>query len=145
MSHSLSSQVHSPTAASASNVSPLHHSGSTTVKVAPRSVLVNWSESSRLNEGEEFPFDIFEAIALKAALDNPLGGYEKTDITVNFDNGHQHRCRVDLGCGVMSVGLRITVFVCSSTRYRLRKVNRRIGILLTPRGASCSHCLKRIS
>jgi len=65
MSHSLSSQVHSPTAASASNVSPLHHSGSTTVKVAPRSVLVNWSESSRLNEGEEFPFDIFEAIALK--------------------------------------------------------------------------------
>lgn len=99
MSHSLSSQVHSTTAASASNVSPLHHSGSTTVKVAPRSVLVNWSESSRLNEGDEFPFDIFEAIALKAALDNPLGGYDKTDITVNFDNGHQHRCRVDLGCG----------------------------------------------
>lgn len=99
MSHSLSSQVHSTKAACASNVSPLHHSGSTTVKVAPRSVLVNWSESSRLNEGDEFPFDIFEAIALKAALDNPLGGYDKTDITVNFDNGHQHRCRVDLGCG----------------------------------------------
>lgn len=99
MSHSLSSQVHSTKAACASNVSPLHHSGSTTVKVAPRSVLVNWSESPRLNEGEEFPFDIFEAIALKAALDNPLGGYDKTDITVNFDNGHQHRCRVDLGCG----------------------------------------------
>lgn len=99
MSHSLSSQAHSTTAANASNVSPLHHSGSTTVKVAPRSVLVNWSESSRLNEGEELPFDIFEAIALKTALDNPLGGYDKTDITVNFDNGHQHRCRVDLGCG----------------------------------------------
>ncbi|AWB02841.1 hypothetical protein CU052_27225 [Vibrio harveyi] len=59
MSHSLSSQVHSTKAASASNVSPLHHSGSTTVKVAPRSVLVNWSESSRLNEGEEFPFSFF--------------------------------------------------------------------------------------
>ncbi|EOA8959574.1 LPD25 domain-containing protein [Vibrio harveyi] len=99
MSHSLSTQVHSTKAANASNVSPLHHSSSTTVKVAPRSVLVNWSESSRLNEGEQFPFDIFEAIALKAALDNPLGGYDKTDITVNFDNGHQHRCRVDLGCG----------------------------------------------
>ncbi|HDM8190052.1 TPA: hypothetical protein P0E30_001452 [Vibrio harveyi] len=34
MSHSLSYQVHSTKAACASNVSPLHHSGSTTVKVA---------------------------------------------------------------------------------------------------------------
>lgn len=105
MSHSLSSQAHSTTAANASNVSPLHHSGSTTVKVAPRSVLVNWSESSRLNEGEEFPFDIFEAIALKAALDNPLGGYDKTDITENFDNGHQHRCRVDQMVAALNVVL----------------------------------------
>ncbi|EOC5443586.1 hypothetical protein ACI47T_004561 [Vibrio parahaemolyticus] len=62
MSHSLSSQAHSTTAASASNVSPLHHSGSTTVKVAPCSVLVNWSESSRLNKGEEFPFDILRPL-----------------------------------------------------------------------------------
>lgn len=45
--------------------------------------------------GKNSQFDIFEAIALRAALDNPLGGYDKTDITVNFDNGHQHRCRVD--------------------------------------------------
>lgn len=119
MSHSLSSQVHSTTAASASNVSPLHHSGSTTVKVAPRSVLVNWSESSRLNEGEEFPFDIFEAISTVA---------------------------VSIWAAVaMSVGLRVTVFVCSSTRYRLRKMNRRIGILLTPKGENCSPSSKHIS
>lgn len=99
MSHSLSTQVHSTKAANASNVSPLHHSGSTTVKVAPRSVLVHWSESSRLVKGQEFDFVTFEAIALMAALDNPLGGYDKTKITVTFENGHQHCCRIDLGCG----------------------------------------------
>ena len=69
------------------------------MKVAPLSVVIHWSESSRLQTGEEFEFEIFEAIALKAALDNPLGGYDKTEVTVKFEGGHQHRCRVDLGCG----------------------------------------------
>lgn len=99
MSHSLSSQTHSTKPAKASNVSPLHPSGSTTMKLAPLSVLIHWSESSRLQTGEEFEFEIFEAIALKAALDNALGGYDKTEVTVKFEGGHQHRCRVDLGCG----------------------------------------------
>lgn len=99
MSHFLSSQTHSTKPAKASNVSPLHPSGSTTMKVAPLSVVIHWSESSRLQTGEEFEFEIFEAIALKAALDNPLGGYDKTEVTVKFEGGHQHRCRVDLGCG----------------------------------------------
>ncbi|MEZ9409327.1 LPD25 domain-containing protein [Vibrio lentus] len=99
MSHSLFLQTHSTKPAKASNVSPLHPSGSTTMKVAPLSVLIHWSESSRLQTDEEFEFEIFEAIALKAALDNQLGGYDKTEITVTFEGGHQHRCRVDLGCG----------------------------------------------
>jgi len=99
MSHSLSSHTHSTKSAKASNVSSLHLSGSTTMKVAPLSVFIHWSESKRLKPGEEFEFEIFEAIALKAALDNPLGGYDKAEITVTFEGGHQHRCRVDLGCG----------------------------------------------
>ncbi|CDU13664.1 LPD25 domain-containing protein [Vibrio coralliirubri] len=99
MSHTLSLQTHSTKPAKASNVSPLHPSGSTTMKVVPLSVLIHCSESSRLQTDEEFEFEIFEAIALKAALDNPLGGYDKTEVTVKFEGGHQHRCRIDLGCG----------------------------------------------
>ncbi|MFS1421545.1 LPD25 domain-containing protein [Vibrio splendidus] len=104
MSHSLSLHTHSTKPAKASNVSLLHPSGSTTMKVAPLAVLIHWSESSRLQTGEEFDFEIFEAIALKAALDNPLGGYDKTEITVTFEGGHQHRCRIDLGCGGNEIG-----------------------------------------
>ncbi|MGF1849350.1 LPD25 domain-containing protein [Vibrio lentus] len=104
MSHSLSLHTHSTKPAKASNVSPLHPSGSTTMKVAPLSVLIHWSESSRLQTDEEFEFEIFEAIALKAALDNPLGGYDKTEVTVKFEGVHQHRCRIDLGCGGNETG-----------------------------------------
>ena len=104
MSHSLSLQTHSTKPTKASNVSPLHPSGSTTMKVAPLSVLIHWSESSRLQTDEEFEFEIFEAITLKAALDNPLGGYDKTEVTVKFEGGHQHRCRIDLGCGGNETG-----------------------------------------
>ena len=104
MSHSLSLHTHSTKPAKASNVSPLHPSGSTTMKVAPLSVLIHWSESSRLQTDEEFEFEIFEAIALKAALDSPLGGYDKTEVTVKFEGGHQHRCRIDLGCGGNETG-----------------------------------------
>ncbi|ELL0561745.1 hypothetical protein Q6U64_004246 [Vibrio vulnificus] len=104
MSHLNSSTVHSTKAFTAGNVSPLHQSGSTTMKIAPVSVLVNWSESNRFESGLEMGFVAFESLALEAALQNPLGGYDKTDITVTFDNGHQHRCRVDLGCGGNETG-----------------------------------------
>jgi len=104
MSHSLSSHTHSTKPAKASNVSSLHLSGSSTMKIVPLSVLIHRSESSRLQSGEEFEFEIFEAIALKAALDNPLGGYDKTEVTVKFEGGHQHRCRIDLGCGGSETG-----------------------------------------
>lgn len=104
MSHSLSLHTHSTKPAKASNVSPLHPSGSTTMRVSPLSVLIHWSESSRLQTDEEFEFETFEAIALKAALDNPLGGYDKTEVTVKFEGGHQHRCRIDLGCGGNETG-----------------------------------------
>ena len=67
MSHSLSLHTHSTKPAKASNVSPLHPSGSTTMKIAPLSVLIHCSESSRLKKDEEFDFEIFEAIALKSA------------------------------------------------------------------------------
>ena len=99
MSHSTFPQTNSTKASEASNVSPLQPSGSTTMKLKPVAVLINWSESKRFNDGQQFDFEIFEAIALKAALDNPLGGYDKTNITVTFDNGHAHQCRIDLGCG----------------------------------------------
>ncbi len=74
------------------------------MKIAPVSVLVNWSEFNRFESGLEMDFVAFEALALEAALQNPLGGYDKTDITVIFENGHQHRCRVDLGCGGNETG-----------------------------------------
>ncbi len=50
MSHSLSLHTHSTKPAKVSNVSPLHPSGSTTMKIAPLSVLIHCSESSRLKK-----------------------------------------------------------------------------------------------
>ena len=68
-----------------------------TTKSAPLSVLINWSESRELQTGEVYPFLDFEAKALSIAKQNPLGGYDKTNITVTFDNGDEHQCRLDLG------------------------------------------------
>lgn len=104
MSHSTLSQNSITNPLEASNVSPLHHSGSSTMKFSPRTVLVNWSESNRFKDDGEMDFETFEGIALQAALDNPEGGYDKTNITVNFDNGHAHTCRIDLGCGGNEIG-----------------------------------------
>lgn len=70
MSHLNSSTVHSTKAFTAGNVSPLHQSGSTTMKIAPVSVLVNWSESNRFESGIEMDFVAFESLALEAALQN---------------------------------------------------------------------------
>lgn len=79
------------------------HSGPTPT-LNPRSVLVNWSESNEFNEGERYDFMAFEHKALEVAKQNPLGGYDKTNVTVTFDNGDEHQCRLDLGCGGNDVG-----------------------------------------
>jgi hypothetical protein len=65
----------------------------------PFSVLVHWSESNEFNENELYDFMVFERKALEVAQQNPLGGYDKTNVTVTFDNGDEHQCRLDLGCG----------------------------------------------
>ena len=104
MSHSISSHTHSTKPAKASNVSSLHLSGSTTMKMAPLSVVVHHSESPRLKPGEEFEFDIFEAIAFKVALDALQSGHYQVDISVKFEKGHQHRCKLSLGCRDQETG-----------------------------------------
>ncbi|MGN2753773.1 LPD25 domain-containing protein [Aliivibrio fischeri] len=53
----------------------------------PFSVLVNWSESNEFNEGQLYDFMDFEHKALEVAKQNPLGGYDKTNVTVTFENG----------------------------------------------------------
>jgi hypothetical protein len=97
-------QAHSTNAATASNVSPLHPSGSTTMKVCPVSVRVHWSESERFEENQQYDFNDFERFALLAAVAHPLGGYDKTKVTVEFNNGQSHSCRLDLGCGSNDLG-----------------------------------------
>jgi hypothetical protein len=82
----------------------LHPSGSTTMKVCPISVLVHWSESSRFEEEKKYEFEEFEKQALLAAVAHPLGGYDKTKVTVEFQNGESHACRLDLGCGSNDLG-----------------------------------------
>ncbi|MGR5559555.1 LPD25 domain-containing protein [Vibrio fortis] len=104
MSHPLSSQTHSTKPAKASNVSALHLSGSTTMKITPLSVVIHHSESPRFKSGEEFEFDIFEAIALKAALDKSQSDFDRTEVTVKFKGGHQHCCQINLGCMAHEVG-----------------------------------------
>ncbi|ELV8682030.1 hypothetical protein QNE28_001982 [Vibrio fluvialis] len=70
-----------------------------TKKIKPLSVLVHWSESREFTEETLYDFSEFEKKALAVAKRNPLGGYDKTKVTVTFDNEHQHECRLDLGCG----------------------------------------------
>ena len=70
----------------------------------PFSVLINWSESKAFKEGELHDFMDFERKALEVAKQNPLGGYDKTSVTVTFENGDEHQCRLDLGCGGNDTG-----------------------------------------
>lgn len=69
-----------------------------TKKIKPLTVLVHWSESREFTEETLYDFSEFEKKALVVAKRNPLGGYDKTKVTVTFDNEHQHECRLDLGC-----------------------------------------------
>lgn len=69
-----------------------------TKKIKPLTVLVHWSESREFTEETLYDFSEFEKKALEVAKRNPLGGYDKTKVTVTFDNEHQHECRLDLGC-----------------------------------------------
>lgn len=134
MSHSLCNQTHSTTVSSASNVSPLHQSGSTTVKIAPVRVVVNWSESKHLDSIKEWSFYDFETQALKVALENPFGGYYKTNVTVFFDNGHSHSCRLDLGCGSNVCGFSDHCFRVREYAYYLKQTNQKHWYVNDPQG-----------
>ncbi|MNQ04857.1 DNA ligase [compost metagenome] len=62
----------------------------------PVSVLVHWSESGAWGEGEIVPFAEFEVKAASVALAHVGGGYQKTKVTVSFDDGETYEGRVDL-------------------------------------------------
>lgn len=62
----------------------------------PVSVLVHWSESGNFKNEELIAFDEFERRAFAAAIGHAGRGYLKTKITVNFDDGEQYGCRLDL-------------------------------------------------
>lgn len=62
----------------------------------PVSVLVHWSESGDFENDELIAFDEFERRAFSAAIGHAGRGYLKTKITVNFDDGEQYGCRLDL-------------------------------------------------
>lgn len=134
MSHSLINQTHSTKVASASNVSSLHQSGSTTVKISPVRVVVNWSESKHFKDGQEFSFFDFETQALKVALEHPFGGYDKTNITVHFDNGHSHGCRLDLGCGGNVCGFSDHCFRVREYAYYLKQTHQKHWYVNDPQG-----------
>ena len=62
----------------------------------PVSVLVHWSESGYFENEALIAFDEFERRAFSAALGHAGRSYLKTKITVNFDDGEQYGCRLDL-------------------------------------------------
>ncbi|WP_148612489.1 DUF3560 domain-containing protein [Aeromonas sobria] len=62
----------------------------------PVSVLVKWSESGAWLENETVSFADFEEKAAAVAIPYAGGGYQKTGITVSFDDGESYECRVDL-------------------------------------------------
>lgn len=77
---------------------------STGVKIKPISVKVHWSESPEFKEETMYDFMDFERKALEVAKTNPRGGYDKTKVTVHFDNEETYECRLDLGCGGNDAG-----------------------------------------
>ncbi|MGL4355084.1 MULTISPECIES: DUF3560 domain-containing protein [Aeromonas] len=62
----------------------------------PVSVLVHWSESGAWGKEELCTFADFEARAQVVALGYVGGGYQKTSVTVNFDDGDRYQARLDL-------------------------------------------------
>lgn len=62
----------------------------------PVSVIVHWSESAAWENEQVVPFAEFEEKAAAVALAYVGGGYLKTKITVQFDDGESYGCRVDL-------------------------------------------------
>jgi hypothetical protein len=60
---------------------------------------VHWSESREFDEGTHYDFMDFEHKALEVAKINPRGGYDKTKVTVLFDNEDRYECCLDLGYG----------------------------------------------
>ena len=64
-------------------------------KIKPTNVLVSFSESPEFARDEKMAFHIFESRAQRAA-DKCEMGYEKTDVTVFFDNEDEVSVRVDL-------------------------------------------------
>ncbi|HAV1494804.1 hypothetical protein JHT19_14125 [Vibrio parahaemolyticus] len=73
-------------------------------KIKPISVKVHWSESHEFDEDTHYDFMDFERKALEVAKTNPRGGYDKTKVTVLFDNEDRYECRLDLGCGGNDAG-----------------------------------------
>lgn len=69
-----------------------------TLKIKPFSVLVHWSESREFENDQLLDFAEFESKALKVALSNINCGYDKTKVTVTFENGDEYTCRLDLAC-----------------------------------------------
>jgi hypothetical protein len=61
----------------------------------PISVQVLWSESHLFKDNEILSFENFETKALRVVNQN-MGGYRKTSIMVEFDDGEKYGCRVDL-------------------------------------------------
>lgn len=63
----------------------------------PTTVTVNWSESPDFRDGEVVEFAAFERRARTAAYKRGSGGgYDKTNVTVAFDNGDTVGIRLDL-------------------------------------------------
>ncbi|WP_368177981.1 DUF3560 domain-containing protein [Aeromonas sp. R7-1] len=62
----------------------------------PVSVLVHWSESGAWESESSIPYAEFEAKAFTVALGYVGGGYQKTSVTVTFDDGDTYQARLDL-------------------------------------------------
>ncbi|EKO3838456.1 hypothetical protein VH1709_contig00043-0117 [Vibrio harveyi] len=95
-----------------------HLTLNTAAKIKPISVKVHWSESREFSENTHYDFMDFERKALEVAKTNPRGGYDKTKVTVLFDNDDTHECRLDLGCGGNDAGF--TEHCLSTLAYYLR-------------------------
>lgn len=72
--------------------------------IIPVFVEVTASESRSFQKEHQYPFAEFEALTLSVALTNPVGGYDKTYVSVHFSNQDVYECRLNLGCGVKDQG-----------------------------------------
>lgn len=72
-----------------------------------KSVVIHWSESSKVKEGEYSLEQASKMFCRAMAYEDQNRGYFKTKVTIKFDDGEEYTYRHDLGDDISHILLRL--------------------------------------